>query len=385
MKLLVVSHACVTAVNQAFFADAARLSGWDIDIAVPERWNTEYAASVEPERWPTFAGNLYRIPVWKSGNIPLHVYKRTMIGLLRTVKPDLIYVHHEPYGAATAQVYLANALSCRAPIGFYAAQNIVKNYPVPFRWFEQMVFRASSFCFPVTMGADEVLRKKGYRGRSQVLPLAVDAAVYRPQREWAERKKAELGFAPQEFIFGYIGRLTEEKGLASLLEAASRIQEPGWRCVLVGSGPMEAALRGEVERLGLTAKVLFAGYVPHSAVAGWLTMMDVLLLPSETRPNWKEQFGRVIVEANACETAVIGTDSGEIASVLRATGGGVVVPEKDAGALHQAMQRLMTHRAETEALALQGAESARRFFDQEYLAEQFVTTLREATASGGPQ
>ena len=170
MKLVVLSHACVSPVNQAFYSDLTRLSGWEVDIILPAAWDSEYVKGMQPVRWKDFTGGLYPVEVFKSGNIPLHLYKQMFVGLLKKLKPDAIYVHHEPYGLATAQMYLANRLCGNVPIGFYAAQNILKHYPIPFRWFEQWVFQHSDFCFPVTVGADEILREKGFQGRSEVLP-----------------------------------------------------------------------------------------------------------------------------------------------------------------------------------------------------------------------
>jgi glycosyltransferase involved in cell wall biosynthesis len=57
--------------------------------------------------------------------------------------------------------------------------------------------------------------------------------------------------------------------------------------------------------------------------------MDVFALPSRTTPTWKEQFGRVIIEAMACAVPVVGSDSGQIPHLIRETGGGVVFHEGD--------------------------------------------------------
>jgi glycosyltransferase involved in cell wall biosynthesis len=383
MKLLVVSHACVTAVNQSFFADVADQTGWDVELVIPSFWDSEYKSNVQASRWKDFRGAIHAIPVWKTGNIPLHLYKQTMIGLLRNVRPDVIYVHHEPYGLATAQVYLANKMVDDCPIGFYGAQNILKNYPIPFRWFEQWVLQNSAFSFPVTEGALEVVRHKGYKGAAEVLPLAIDRGIYRPNTLWAAAKRVELAIGEDEFVMGYLGRLVEEKGLIAMLHAAQLLKGKRWRCILVGSGPLEASLREMVVTLGIEEHVLFVGFVPHEEAPGWLSLFDVLILASETRPNWKEQFGRVVLEANACETAVIGTESGEIGNVIRNTGGGVIVPEGDVAALGAAMLELAEDPQRTRRLALQGAAAVGEKYDQAYLASRFISSIRNAFQQEG--
>ena len=68
--------------------------------------------------------------------------------------------------------------------------------------------------------------------------------------------------------------------------------------------------------LPISGQVLQIGFVPHEETPRYLAAFDLLVLPSETQPNWKEQFGRVIVEALACGVPVIGSDSGEIPNLV---------------------------------------------------------------------
>ena len=68
-------------------------------------------------------------------------------------------------------------------------------------------------------------------------------------------------------------------------------------------------------------------------MAAGYAQLDVLVLPSHTTPTWKEQFGRVIVEALWCGVPVVGSDSGEIPWLIGLTGGGLVFPEGDSEAL----------------------------------------------------
>jgi glycosyltransferase involved in cell wall biosynthesis len=70
----------------------------------------------------------------------------------------------------------------------------------------------------------------------------------------------------------------------------------------------------------------------------FMNAMDALALVSQTTPRWKEQFGRVIIEAQACGTPVIGSDSGAIPDVIG--GGGIVVPERNPHALAEAIKQL---------------------------------------------
>jgi glycosyltransferase involved in cell wall biosynthesis len=380
VKLFVVSHPCVLPINQEFFVEVERITGWSLSFVVPATWKSDYVEHIEPSRSESLSGQIHYIPVWNAGNIPLHLYKSWLVGLFMRERPNAIYVHHEPYALATAQVYLANRFATSCPIGFYAAQNIAKTYPQPIRGLETYVLSHSQFCFPVTEGALTVLRGKGYLNRGEVLPLAVNGKVYRPLRAEAKELRDRLHYAPNTFVIGYLGRLVEEKGLRSLIRALSAMADQPWVCAIVGTGPLETQLREDVFRAELAHRVDFIGYVPHEEAPKWLSAFDVLVLPSETNANWKEQFGRVLVEANACGTAVVGSTCGEIPAVIRSTGGGLIVPEGDPLALASALKELLQNRNKLEILAQQGHRAARSQYEQSHLASKLAHTIEAAIA-----
>jgi glycosyltransferase involved in cell wall biosynthesis len=376
MKLLIVSHACCTAINQSFYADLEAETGCQVSLVIPSRWSNQYGITDTSARWPGLQGEIKRINVFRPGNIPTHLYRSWFIALLLQQKPDAIYVHQEPYGLSTFQLCMANLLTGNKPIGFYAAQNILKVYPSPIRQMERWVFQRSSFAFPVTQGALDVLRAKGYQHNAEVLPLAIDPGMYHPHPECRLQQRAELGITPDRFVLGYVGRLVEEKGLETLLLALEQIKEVPWELLLIGSGPFEAALRQKVD--GMQAgrnRVRFVGYVPHEEAPRWLRAFDVLVLPSETRHNWKEQFGRVLVEAMACGTPVVGSSSGEIPHVIDSAGGGLIFPEKNVDALAQNLILLAESPGLRRELIERGQRSVAELYDQRHLVRQFASVI----------
>ncbi len=97
----------------------------------------------------------------------------------------------------------------------------------------------------------------------------------------------------------------------------------------------------------------------HDQMAAGYAQLDVLVLPSRTTPTWKEQFGRVIVEALWCGVPVVGSDSGEIPWLIGLTGGGLVFPEGDSEALAGRLSELREAPALRERLALAGPRGGR--------------------------
>ena len=99
-----------------------------------------------------------------------------------------------------------------------------------------------------------------------------------------------------------------------------------------------------------------------------MNALDVLVLPSRTTPRWKEQFGRVIIEANACETPVIGSDSGAIPEVIGDAG--LVFPERNAEALAAAFKALHADPARARAMGKAGRKQAEERYNWTRVAER---------------
>lgn len=378
MKLLVVSHSCAVAVNRLLYAEVGRQTGWQISIVLPSNWKNEYGVVADVVADPDGSLELLPTSVFKPGNIILHAYRRSFGRLLKRLNPDAIYVHHEPYAVATAQVYLANWRQTRKPIGFYSAQNIAKRYPPPFCWTEAMVLRQSSFSFPVSTEVENVFRNKGYTGRSTVLPLGVDLSVYRRQAD-LDTLKNHLR-SNGEVLVGHLGRIVPEKGLSTLLKSLSLIRDLPWRLVMVGSGGFKERFDAEAAELGLTGRIVHVGFVPHEQAPRYLSAFDVLVLPSETQPNWKEQFGRVVIEAMACGTPVVGSDSGEIPNLIRDTGGGLIFKERQPQELADRLATLIRDPSLRDALAQRGREAAEARYSLPAIAGKFAATIEAAVA-----
>lgn len=380
MKVLIVSHSCTIPVGQQLYAEVERLTGWDLTIITPALWKDPYGNHLSTKRWPDYKGNIISIPVWKSGNVPLHTYRSLFLQLIKEVNPDFIYLYQEPYAVVTFQVYLANFLSLRKPIGFCAWQNIYKRYPFPFHQMESWVLQQTDVMFAGSQSIEEVFRKKGYQGFSTILPLGVNASVYYPQPD-APVLADNLRNGKNQVLIGYVGRIVEQKGLKTLLQALKLIQDLSWQLVIVGTGSYQAKFDTIAQELQLTEQITCVGYVPSADIPRYLSAFDVLVLPSETRQNWKEQFGRVIVESLACGTPIIGSDSGEIPHLLKATEGGLVFAEAQPQDLAKQLRQVINNAELRSQLAEKGREVVLKHYTHPTLASHFVETVKNVTQS----
>ena len=328
-----------------------RQSGRDL---VLERAHTEgYEMIVEPIRW----------------NGSFHLFYFPGLGAhLSRLRPEIVHIDEEPYNLAT---FLATRLAIKVaarPL-FFTWQNLHRRYPPPFSWLERYVLRHAQHAVAGNAEAADVLRKKRYPGPVSVIPqFGVDPEQFSPQpsRQWA------VG-SGKSFTIGYLGRLVEEKGLLVLLDAVRGL-EAHWRLELYGHGPLLTKLKRQVQTLGLSDRVAFYQTVPSDVVPERLRRLDVLVLPSLTRRNWKELFGRVLIEAMACGVPVVGSTSGEIPNVIGEAG--LLFREGDAAELHACLAELMASERRRAELAARGRVRVLERYTHQKIAEATVKVYR---------
>src|SRR6185312_437820 len=217
--------------------------------------------------------------------------------------------------------------------------------------------------------AVDVLRKKGYQKSVHVIPqFGFDTTIYQRSTPRAVRS------ADAPFTLGFLGRLVETKGLVTTVEALTHLPEC-CQAVFVGDGPMKSVLEAEAARLGVSQRVTIKPGVPTYEAPGILAGFDVHVLPSRTFPNWKEQFGRTLAEAMACETPVIGSDSGEIPYVIGDAG--LVFPEGNAQELAARVRQLLNDPQLYATLATRGRQRVLDNYTQEQIARQTFEVYQE--------
>src|SRR5438270_6872382 len=343
-RLLAVSHPAILPVNQGVYRELAR-RGWSVTLIVPSRWSHAYASTaLAPRALDGLEDALRPARVAFPGRPQRHVYLTRCRSVCERVSPDVAFVEAEPFSLAAAQWGLAFK-RLGIPFGVQSYENIDRALPLPVRLMRSRVLRWASFVAARSQSAGELARRWGAQGEVALAPPAVP--------EW--RVTTASGPA-HRFTVGYAGRLVESKGLGDLLAAVRRLEAPV-ELLLIGDGELRAELEGQAIP-GSSTRVVSG--LTHEQMAGAYAGLDVLVLPSRTTPTWKEQFGRVIVEALYCGVPVVGSDSGEIPWVIGLTEGGVIFPEGDAQMLARRLTELRAQPALRRTLAKRGRAAVAR-------------------------
>ena len=160
----------------------------------------------------------------------------------------------------------------------------------------------------------------------------------------------------------YAGVLTPLKGVHNLISAFTDIATdfPHTRLVIVGDDVNKtytATLQEQVRRLGLDGRVQFVGKVPQIELAAWMQRACVFVLPSMS-----EGLGRVVMEAMATGTPVIGSHVGGIPEMVKHGTTGFLVPPGDVAALAARLHWVLAHPAEACAMGCRARAFAEHFF-----------------------
>lgn len=366
-RLLAVSHPAVVNVNQEVYRELTR-RGWDVTIVVPSRWRHEYsAAALSPRALEGMESSLRPTPIALGGRPQRHFYLTSCRAQCARSRPDVAFIEAEPFAIPAMQWGRAFA-KLGIPFGVQCYENIDRDLPRPIRWMRARVLHDAAFVAARSERAAQLARAWGARGEVDLAPPAVPRwegseadASHESSPGEAPREGSSADAppsAPRPFTVGYAGRLIESKGLFDLLASVRELQAPV-ELVLIGKGELRAQLDGQPIP-GSHVRVLDA--LAHDQMASGYAQFDVLVLPSHTTPTWKEQFGRVIVEALWCGVPVVGSNSGEIPWLIKLTGGGLVFPEGDHKLLAARLRTLQADPALRRQLAERGRTAVERLF-----------------------
>jgi glycosyltransferase involved in cell wall biosynthesis len=377
MRVVMVSKALVVGAYRRKLEELARLPGIELSAIVPPGWRSRYD-SAPLERDHTTGYQLLVEPIVFNGRHHLHFYP-TLARLLRRLRPEVLHMDEEPYNLATWHALRAGE-AVHARCLFFTWQNLPRRYPWPFSHFERANYRRAAHALAGNSAAASVLRAKGYSGPLTIIPqFGIDPEAFQPVLDrgesWPGIEQPAMSPGGRAFVIGYAGRLVPEKGVDVLLHACARLPFRNWRMRVMGDGPDRPRLSALSDDLGISEQVDFLGRLPSVRAPEFYRTLDVLVLPSLTRPNWAEQFGRVLVEAMACEIPVIGSSSGEIPEVIG--GGGVVFPEGDALALAQSITSLADNPAYSATLARLGRSRVLMHFTNAQIAANTFRVYEE--------
>jgi glycosyltransferase involved in cell wall biosynthesis len=387
-----LSKALVVGAYQKKVEELAALPGVELTVAVPPVWREPGVGDQVLERRFVRGYQLAVLPIWLNGRHHVHFYP-AIERLVAQLRPDVFHIDEESFNFATYQAMRAG-VRYGARCCFYNWATVDRRYPPPFGWFEQFAFRHAAHAIAGAPEAADIIRRHGYSGPISVLPqFGVDPDLYAPNErlgtgDWRlgdgnsqspiSNRQPAIPHPPSPipFVVGYLGRLVPQKGLLDLIEALPLL--PAHVCVrLIGDGVQKQQLIGRAAELGVRDRLELVAWT--NDVPAELRRLQALALPSHTTRGWKEQFGRVLIEAMSCSVPVVGSSSGEIPNVIGDAG--LIYPEGDVPALAATLTRLAEQPTLYDDLAQRGRARVLERYTQAALARQYYEVYREMLAA----
>lgn len=279
------------------------------------------------------AFNSWRLPNYPEIHLPV-VRPATLCRHLQRAAPDLMHVATEgPLGWAALRAarrlkipvvssYHTNFAQYLDSYRLKAAEGLAWRY---LRWFHNRT--GATFC--PTPSIRKMLEDRGFSS-VRVWSRGVDSQAFHPDGRCPGMRRS-WGFADDEVVFLYCGRLAVEKNLALLMEAFALLESPRARLLIIGDGPLMATLKADGD-----PRVVFAGYRQGEELARLYACADVMAFPSLS-----ETFGNVILEAMASGLPVIGFDVPGPKDIIQNGLTGELLPDVSSRALRDSMRRLL--------------------------------------------
>lgn len=295
---------------------------WDMaSELVNQGHEAHIVASYHTQNYPDRRVIVHNFPTPPIGyrNIVGHFWLlKRAADIVNRLQPDIV---HAPEYVSTA---VFATLGIKSPLVLTTPGNVFHRirYGHSYEWYYLQILKwaarvSAKRCARIIAVSREMKKWWEWTGstpdRTIYIPYGVNTQRFYPVPD----ARSKLGLPQGKQIFLYVGRFAREKGLLDLIDALSRIKHlldpEAVEVILIGQGPQEQEIRHRISTEGLDRIVQIRSWASQDQLSMWYSAADALLLPSHT-----EALSRVILEAMACGTPVIGS---------RITGTGDIVDE----------------------------------------------------------
>lgn len=370
MRVLLLSHNYVHKAPRVKLDALARFDDLELTLAVPHHWVFRSHGYIDSG--DSYVGK-YAFKVlhtWRTNTESKYLF-RGLSKLIGDVRPDIIHSENGPGSWSYFQANILKRLYCpRAKSIVFTWWNLP--YKIRRPWLlaiERFNFANTDLLITGNEDAKLVHRERGYRGPVEVLSLWGERSDIHKQFTRDVRKEHGLS----DFTIGFVGRVSEQKGIITLLDACAGLNGM-FNLLLVGRGDLSDQLEPLAKERGIAQNIHVVNAVPHAQLPNYYAAIDAFVLPSLTMPNWKEQFGHVLIEAMSAKVPIIGSNSGEIPNIIGDAG--LIFKEGDSEDLRRCILALMHDKRIRTDLVEKGYQRLLDNYTHERIAERYVKIYR---------
>jgi glycosyltransferase involved in cell wall biosynthesis len=232
--------------------------------------------------------------------------------------------------------------------------------------------RSDAIVVPGTKHKENVISLGAPRDKVFIMPYASNIIIRDIDYENKERIKEEHNIGTKKVIL-YVGRLVKQKGVAYLIEAFSELRKEmdDVFLLIVGEGESRNELELLSRKLNIEEDVYFTGFVRNVNLPAYYLLCDICVMPSITYGQ-ADVWLRAVNDAMSAGKPVVATDAvGAAFDMIRAGVNGFMVPERDAGALYNALKRILSEQGLAKKMGLESKRIVEQGFKYEHMIEGF--------------
>lgn len=372
VRLLIIDNLAVESSRRYLYRELSKQIGDTVYLLVPRKWK-EQSVITQCENEIDQNIKVYSSPFLFGYRhqriIYLHLKK-----IINEVKPDIVFISSEPENFNTFHLvrivkkYFPNTkLACASWRNIDYRNN---PYPYKFGWINRLIenytMKRINMCIAHSPSARGILGNIE-SWKVVFIPPAINLEDYLFQQK-TRTNKSDI------FIIGFIGRLVYEKGVDILIRAISQLDE-NVNTVIVGDGKEKEYLKTLAHGLNIQNRITWYNSVSYKEVPKFIQQFDVLVLPSRSTNIWKEQFGRVLIEAMAIGVPVIGSSSGDIPNVIGNCG--LIFKENDYDELANSIKCLTSDSDLLKTLVNRGREKVEREYSLKMVSQQMIDMFHQ--------
>ena len=210
--------------------------------------------------------------------------------------------------------------------------------------------------------------------KASIIPGGVDLERFRPSTDKAQIR-ARLNLPQDKVVLFTVRNLVPRMGLENLISAFKIVQNGSRDVLLVigGEGPLELALKNQVNQCGLENSIEFAGYIPDEDLPSYYQMVDLFILPTTEL----EGFGLVTVEALASGLPVLGTPVGGTREILTKLGPDHLFDDSNPQSIARGILKALSGWATNQAVYKNISETCRKVAEEHYSWDNHVNKLED--------
>lgn len=349
VSVVVISHACIRQINRSIYRELDKSVG-RVRIIIPDSIIVSSGERLYHEAG--LEGDPEIIPLQLNGRNPRTYFYPDLITWLRKYSPDIVFLENDPVSRLGVMVsnwshknkkkiicqsYENMSRDVRSTILRQGWLAVPKNFII--HVFNYGMARRIDALLVVSKDSEFIFDRYGY-SRVVRIPLGYDNRVFFVDNETRMRYRDLIGISSEIVLIGYFGRMVHQKGVHVLIQALSQLTSNNWMLLLDHAFDKHDQYTSYIQSLikdyKLTDKIVNFE-ADHFEIANFMRATDILVAPSITTSEFKEQYGRSVQEAMACGCVCLVSDSGNLKDLV--DDASLVFEENDVEALHVALTK----------------------------------------------